>query len=1099
MYKIFTIVLFVLIGFSNSMNAQNYHVGQVNYTIALERTIYPPSNDLFESLNTLDLYGNPIGVLFSPNQGNDGFTLYDTILIFQPQMAPASINRNAYQEGVTLCSLCGYDGYGYYDEYYDYYYPVENVTIPLHFPTQDTTVGSLKVKVRQNTDISYNLPTNDRIRLYIDNASLTNISWEYSIDGANNFYTIPVSTNSISCDFSAYDIFGDSCINYLGQTIYIRGKYSIDYYNFGYTFITPFTIRLSSPHITTVTPENISCYGEASGKIKLKFDRNLLPNEKINIFLKNEVTQVDYSALNLTTANLSVLTDTSYVFIWLNYPPYYAMVPVPGASSYYYQWMAELPEGNYNISLIGKYNTINTYTGSPQHFSSIQLNQPPVQGFQTNVINNVLCKGGNNGKALVFARGGVGDYKYGIRHENDSAYTWTNFSSLGLGTAVLHKSQEINFLKSGRNYIKIRDANNCILRDTLGSEEIKYFDISQPSQELTVDLLDVSPITSYDSTNGAIKVKIIGGTPFVRDPNENPFLYSHQWRDSATNTIITNYTLDTLGGKYETKISNLPGGTYYFEATDANYDTDTTYNFEGCRIFLKIVIPRPAPLLVNVLQSSPVRCNGSVDGVLKANATGGVPADSLGYQYKWYKFISASYQQLPTTDSILNDVNAGQYKVEVRDRYNNLKVSNVFMVTQPTLLTANASSTQSTCFSDSDGTALATATGGTAPYRYEWSNNDLGPLMDSVPGGNYFVLVIDSLGCEATSQITITSPIDMQANITVVPVKCFNDANGKITVVPSGGTAPYQYTWSNSVTGINNIQNLNAGRYWVTTKDNNNCQRTDTVDLANPVRYTVNAGPDRVVCPSQTIPLKATVLTDSAVTAPPVSYLWTGPTGFNASTLQTVNTLRVGTYYLTVTNASGCAQKDTLIVTSSTSSALTEFIVSTQAYVNESILLANLSNPMPDSVRWQLPAGAVLISSSRSFCEFKLADTGRYNIAIFNYYPSGCIYTKNKNINVTTNNNFVNLGNQANAFLKLFRVYPNPTSGAFTLELVFNGITKARIRMVQTLSNVTIFDQVKEGQYSYTIPYNISGVPATTYIIIIETAKGNFIFKLIKS
>ena len=78
-------------------------------------------------------------------------------------------------------------------------------------------------------------------------------------------------------------------------------------------------------------------------------------------------------------------------------------------------------------------------------------------------------------------------------------------------------------------------------------------------------------------------------------------------------------------------------------------------------------------------------------------------------------------------------------------------------------------------------------------------------------------------------------------------------------------------------------------------------------------------------------------------------------------------------------------------------------------------------------------------------------------------------------------------------------MFPNPTSGAFTVELAFNGITKARIRMVNTLTNFTVFDQVKEGQYSYTIPYNVTGITNTTYVIVIETAKGNFIFKLIKA
>lgn len=1079
--------------------AQNYHVSPVTYTIAIERNIYPPDNDLYDNLLALNISGTSAGAYFSPIQGNDGTKLYDTILVFQPQFFPSSIKRQVYKEGYIYCQLCGYDGYNYYDEYYPYLDSLENTTIPTHFPTQDTTVGSMRVKVYTNTDISYNLPTHDKIRLYLDNPTLTNISWEYSIDAANTFTTIPVSANVNNLEFSAVDIFGANYVNYLGQTIYIRAKYSINAYDFGYTFITPLTIRLSSPHIVALGKQDVGCYGEANGNIKVKLDRNLQAGEKLNIFLKNEDTQVDYSALNLTSANLIPLSETIYVTIYGNpYWPYYYYVPI--TSTHYYQWTSELPEGNYTVSLIGKYNNINTYTGSPQHFGTLYMAQPPIQGFQTTIINNVLCKGGNTGIAMVLARGGVGNYKYALRHESQSTFTWKNFSELGIGTSAIHKTETINGLSKGRYYIKIRDMNDCILRDTLGNEVVKFFDITEPAEELRVELLEVNQITAYDSLNGSIRVKVRGGTPRVGEPISvivNKYL--HQWKDSATNAIITNFTLDTTAGKFDTKISNLPGGTYYFEAVDRYYSLDTNYNYQGCRVFVKVVLKRPDPLLVNIIKQKPISCKDRTDAVLRAAATGGV-VDSLGYNYKWFKMVAGSFVQQASTDSLLSDVGIGQYKVEVKDKNNNFKASITYTLTEPALLVANATTTQSSCFSNADGTALGTATGGTLPYRYQWSNSDLTPLMDSVPGGTYFLLVTDSLGCEATKQVSITSPIDMQTNITLLPVKCNNETNGAITVVPSGGTAPYQYTWSTGAVNVNNIQNLATGRYWLRTKDNNNCTKTDTLDIVNPVKYSITAGPDRVVCPSQTIPLTATILLDSASVVPPVlTYQWLGPVGFTTSTLKTVNTLKPGTYFLSATNTTGCIKRDTLVVTYNATSAVPEFIVSTQAYVGENVLLANLSNPLPDSVKWIVPAGATIISQSRSFCELKFADTGRYNVAINNYYPSGCVYTKNKNINVTTNNSFNNLGNQANAFLKLFRVYPNPTSGAFTVELVFNGITKARIRMVNTLTNFTVFDQVKEGQYSYTIPYNVTGITNTTYIIVIETAKGNFIFKLIKA
>ncbi len=1107
-----SILVLILFAFNYSSKSQQFNIKPVQSFIAIERSVIPPPNyppntfneSFSDNLTFTNASGTPIGVSLS-NSTSNAVTQYDTAIILQQEFAPVYVHRYANASYTVACYGCGYDGYQYYDEYYNYDDVYANETIALQYPFQDTIVGGLKIKTFPNPDVSYNLPTHDRIFLTIDAPPgyLNNIVWQYSIGATSNWIIIPGSTNSLSLNPSAYDLFGNDYVNHLGETVNIKAIYtSSNTYNTA-TFIAPFTVRLSSPHILQVTPVNLGCFGESNGEIKIKFDRTLLANEKLNIFLKDTATEADYSALNLNASNFTTSLDSVYTYEWTSVPywPYYVLVnqlhviQVPT-----YHWTSELPASTFHISLIGKFNGINTYSGSLTHFKYVKLTEPPLQGFQTTIINNVLCKGGNTGIAMVLARGGVGNYKYALRHESQSNFTWKNFSDLGIGTAAIHKTETINGLSKGRYYIKIRDANNCILRDSTGNEVIKFFDVTEPAEELRVELLEVNQITAYDSLNGSIRVKVRGGTPRVGEPISvivNKYL--HHWRDSATNAIITNFTLDTTAGKFDTKISNLPGGTYYFEAVDRYYSLDTNYNYQGCRVFVKVVLKRPDPLLVNIIKQKPISCKDRTDAVLRAAATGGV-VDSLGYNYKWFKMVAGSFVQQASTDSLLSDVGIGQYKVEVKDKNNNFKASITYTLTEPALLVANATTTQSSCFSNADGTALGTATGGTLPYRYQWSNSDLTPLMDSVPGGTYFLLVTDSLGCEATKQVSITSPIDMQTNITLLPVKCNNETNGAITVVPSGGTAPYQYTWSTGAVNVNNIQNLATGRYWLRTKDNSNCTKTDTLDIVNPVKYSITAGPDRVVCPSQTIPLTATVLLDSASVIPPVlTYQWLGPAGFATSTLKIVNTLRAGTYFLSATNTTGCIKRDTLVVTYNATSAVPEFIVSTQAYVGENVLLANLSNPLPDSVKWIVPAGATIISQSRSFCELKFADTGRYNVAINNYYPSGCVYTKNKNINVTTNNTFNNLGNQANAFLKLFRVYPNPTSGAFTVELVFNGITKARIRMVNTLTNFTVFDQVKEGQYSYTIPYNVTGITNTTYIIVIETAKGNFIFKLIKA
>jgi hypothetical protein len=139
-----------------------------------------------------------------------------------------------------------------------------------------------------------------------------------------------------------------------------------------------------------------------------------------------------------------------------------------------------------------------------------------------------------------------------------------------------------------------------------------------------------------------------------------------------------------------------------------------------------------------------------------------------------------------------------------------------------------------------------------------------------------------------------------------------------------------------------------------------------------------------------------------------------------------------------------------------------------------------------------------LINSYKEYCELKFADTGHYTVGIKAYYSNGCIDEKYKDVNVVRKEGFPTSGSQADAFLKQFSIYPNPTSGNFTLSLVFNTATVVRVRIINILTNTTINDKMLTGASSYTEPYNISVHPAGTYVVVIETPKGNYVHKLNK-
>ncbi|MBL0019881.1 MAG: SprB repeat-containing protein [Bacteroidetes bacterium] len=117
----------------------------------------------------------------------------------------------------------------------------------------------------------------------------------------------------------------------------------------------------------------------------------------------------------------------------------------------------------------------------------------------------------------------------------------------------------------------------------------------------------------------------------------------------------------------------------------------------------------------------------------------------------------------------------------------------------------------SPCFGTSGGEASATASGGTPGYTYLWSNGQTTPTATGYPAGAATVTVTDVNGCTAISTIQVTQPSQMSAFVTSVNVSCNGGSNGSATVIPSGGTPGYTYSWSPSGGTGATASNLSAG------------------------------------------------------------------------------------------------------------------------------------------------------------------------------------------------------------------------------------------------------------------------------------------------
>jgi hypothetical protein len=267
-----------------------------------------------------------------------------------------------------------------------------------------------------------------------------------------------------------------------------------------------------------------------------------------------------------------------------------------------------------------------------------------------------------------------------------------------------------------------------------------------------------------------------------------------------------NYTYTWSNGGNASSITGLTAGNYAVTIGDGS----------GCSVTATQTVAQPSALNAG-LTTTNVLCNGAANGTAALNASGG----TAGYSYAWSN---------NTTLSTVADLAPGSYSVTVTDALN-CSTSASFNITQPTQVNASAVTVQPSCAGSANGTATGTASGGNPPYVYHWSTGSNVAQSGSLVAGNYVLTVLDSKGCSATASVNITDPATLQVSGSSIAATN-GGFNGTASVNVTGGTAPYNYLWSNgSVTS--SASNVPAGNYIVTVTDANGCSTAASVDVAN--------------------------------------------------------------------------------------------------------------------------------------------------------------------------------------------------------------------------------------------------------------------------
>ncbi|MBI5538824.1 MAG: T9SS type A sorting domain-containing protein [Bacteroidia bacterium] len=209
-----------------------------------------------------------------------------------------------------------------------------------------------------------------------------------------------------------------------------------------------------------------------------------------------------------------------------------------------------------------------------------------------------------------------------------------------------------------------------------------------------------------------------------------------------------------------------------------------------------------------------------------------------------------------------------------------------------------SSQTNVLCHGLCNGSATVTATGGTAPYTYNWSNVPANTTQTATNlcAGIYTVTVTDYLAATTTASVTITEPIQIVVTLTTANVICFGDCNGVITANVMGGNPPFTYFWSNGMITTSTI-NACAGIYTVTITDNNGCTTAATAVVSQPPLFVATASSVPDTCSQG----HGTASINASGGNAPYMYTWS-----TAANMPTITNLFAGTYTVTATESNGC-------------------------------------------------------------------------------------------------------------------------------------------------------------------------------------------------
>jgi len=483
-------------------------------------------------------------------------------------------------------------------------------------------------------------------------------------------------------------------------------------------------------------------------------------------------------------------------------------------------------------------------------------------------------------------------------------------------------------------------------------------------------------------------------------------------------------TLTGGGANTYTWSGGATNATAFTPASTLTYTVTGTNTTTGCsNTATKLITVNALPTITAT--SNPVSGNVCEGSTITLNGGGAV-------SYTWTGGV--------TNGTAFTPAASGTYTVTGTDA-NGCTNTATKVVTVNSLPTVTVNS-PSTC------SGVATTLTASGASSYAWSNSATGSTTSVSPTSNasYTVTGTDANGCvnTAVSNVTVTAAPNVTVNSQTI---C---AGQSATLTGTGATS---FSWNTGdATATITVNPTGTTSYTVTGSNGPGCQNTAvaTVTVNNLPVISTSSSATSTVCSGSGVTLTATGAT---------SYSWN--TG-DVTDVISVNPSSTATYTATGTDANGCSNTSSITVN--------VFPVNTPTV---SQVGNTLTASGATSYQWYLD-GNILVGETNS--TLTATQNGSYTVVAVD--ANGCSATS-----AAVVINGIGIKEVTNTIAT--NIYPNPTTGAFALEISLDAKNDYTIEISDVLGRVLNSEKVNSSK-TFNRNYDFSNEANGVYFITIQ-------------